>query len=56
MFGKDKRVEWLRQELDQLRAAHIELRDYCVKLTDDVNKWAQGMEAQLEKLNEEATK
>ena len=56
MFGKDRRVEDLQNQLDELRRAHLELRDYTVKLTDDVNKWAQKTTAQLSKLNKEAAK
>ena len=56
MFGSNKRIEWLRQELDELRKAHLELRDYTVKLTDDVNTWAQDISRKLDKQNKEKTK
>lgn len=55
MFG-NRRVDDLQNQLDELRRAHLELRDYSVKLTNDVNKWAQETTAQLKKLNKEATK
>lgn len=56
MFGRDRRVEDLQRQLDELRKAHLELRDYCVKLTDDVNTWAQGISKKLDKQNKEAAK
>lgn len=56
MFGGNREVEELRREFDRLRKAHLELRDYCTKLTDDVNTWAQGITAQLETLNKEKKK
>ena len=56
MFGRDKRVDSLRAELDELRKAHLELRDYTVKLTDDVNTWAQSISKKLDKQNKEAAK
>ena len=56
MFGSSREVEELRREFDRLRKSHLDLRDYCVKLTDDMNKWAQGISAQLETLNKEKKK
>lgn len=35
MFGESEKIKRLQREID-------ELRDYCIKFTSDVNKWAQS--------------
>lgn len=35
MFGGNEKIYRLQKEID-------ELRDYCIKFTTDVNKWAQS--------------
>ena len=47
MFGGNREVEELRREFDRLRKAHLELRDYCTKLTDDVNTWRKVSQPSL---------
>lgn len=56
MFGYRDRMDDLQQQLDELRKAHLELRDYTVKLTDDVNAWAQSISRKLDKQNKEKAK
>ena len=49
MFGGSEKIYRLQKELD-------ELRDYCIKFTTDVNKWAQSQGELNKAIDETLTK